>query len=312
MKFFFILITSTILNYLNAQNTTSLSSGVLSMDAVTLDGEFLARKPYGKNVSIEYDHLKKIYYIQYEGYLDNESYLIKLEYIENEEKLIKMKDKNNAIYSVTPIERVLSTKNFFAILRDAFPMSDGELGTSILAADVMINNSISNHGDINILDAKNGFKDLKIGDSINKWKQQIEFLTSEYSESKNLDLYKFKGSCCKEVFNHNVDDISLVFKESVIHKIILNMEKTIKYNTSDGDVRCTQYKSIQQSFNSIFGQGKEIIFYDNRNENIATEWKGNKIHLTLVNNYTGVTKRGYHSFQCYIIVNEIENILNGF
>src|SRR5688572_6446878 len=80
------------------------------------------------------------------------------------------------------------------------------------------------------LDAKNGFKDFKIGDLYSKWQANLQY---EGYGADSTKQYTYTGACCNMVFDYPVETITLYFKDNKLVVITIELEKFQKeYSTS--------------------------------------------------------------------------------
>lgn len=123
------------------------------------------------------------------------------------------------------------------------------------------------------LDKKKGFKDLKIGDDLSKWKSDLQ----ELGATTGTKAYKYVGYCCTEILDYKVKEIRLFFD---LEDKMVNME--IKFSMKDldkdGYILTGEVMQVAKVFNSYFGNPTsqsidygEFIFH----------WGGNTIGMTL-------------------------------
>ena len=141
------------------------------------------------------------------------------------------------------------------------------------------------------LDKKNGFKDFKLGDPYSKHSNQLEYL-GFLDGTDDVKGYKYIGYCCTSVFEFNVEDINLQFKNNKLCKIIITLEKFQKEFSVSGQYTKydqTNYKILNSSFSALFGKptGYEA---DEKTGAFFTGWEGENVLL--------VTKFLYICYEC--------------
>jgi hypothetical protein len=123
---------------------------------------------------------------------------------------------------------------------------------------------------LNILDERNGFKDLKFGSSITAFNIPEEKISKEYEmityNTSKLDL--------KTVFDLKFDDLMLEFENYQLSGIILikNFDAPLAIDSSLKDV-----EKLKNNFTQILGEHTNII----EDEDIGNGpvWEGRNVHL---------------------------------
>lgn len=109
------------------------------------------------------------------------------------------------------------------------------------------------------LDEKRGFKEIKLGDTYEKWKDDIAFVRND-SETKK---YKFKGDCCSAFYEYNIPILFLDFyKEEVV-----SIYAAILYTESINE----EYSSLKPVFDDLHNKlvatiGREDKFDHNESD----------------------------------------------
>tara|TARA_B110000908_G_C10209557_1_gene429478 strand:- start:903 stop:1490 length:588 start_codon:yes stop_codon:yes gene_type:complete len=173
------------------------------------------------------------------------------------------------------------------------------LFTAILLSSFMNAQSISE------LDKRNGFKDFKIGDSLDKWSSSAKFL----GNNNGISSYLYTGYCCNKVFDQEVESIELIFNNA--KKLVAIGIRLKSFRKSNGktyvyfDPDLEDYKNLRNKFSALFGREKENLSQKPSSKSpIATSlWNGNSISLELNYWYTGITGEDW----CVIFVSD-----NGF
>lgn len=130
------------------------------------------------------------------------------------------------------------------------------------------------------LDNKNGFKDFKLGDPFSKYSNQLEYL-GILDGTDNVKGYRYIGYCCKTVFEFNVEDINLEFKNNKLTKILITLEKFQKeYEISGQFTKYDQsnYNKLNSSFTTLFGKPTGYDA-DDKTGAFYTGWEGEKVVL---------------------------------
>jgi hypothetical protein len=157
------------------------------------------------------------------------------------------------------------------------------------------------------LDEKNGFKDFQIGDSYDKWKVNLIKVSGNADKLK----YKYTGSCCQQVFDYDVEEILLEFKNNKLINIIITLEQWEK-STSENDFTnlATCFDNIDNlatKFETLFGKHSDYK-KDEKTGIITYGWFGNKIALTCSMQYQGI-RAGCKPF---IILGDMSVVESGF
>ena len=182
--------------------------------------------------------------------------------------------------------------------------------TILLISFIFLNYSFCFGQEINkILDDKNGFKDFKIGDDFSKWQNQSE----EISLNLNGNYYKYIGDCCKNVFNTELLEIILFFKNNKLEEIIL----TTPIKISDTLLAMgPDYYSLKSNFEEIFKQ-KSNTFKGEKPGDFVCGWRGENIILFLTAENLGLkyindVDRYKERYRCVISISKKTSLENGF
>lgn len=119
------------------------------------------------------------------------------------------------------------------------------------------------------LDEKNGFKDIKINSHIKEY--------FDYVYVHDNKRFRFKGECCKKVFDMDIVDILLTVDDQNLIKQI-----DIAVVTYDEGRKKSGY--LTEQFVLLFGKPTN---YTNDNPDFMWLWKGKKIYLFLKERYLG-------------------------
>ncbi|MDC1022489.1 hypothetical protein OAQ85_03535 [Schleiferiaceae bacterium] len=159
------------------------------------------------------------------------------------------------------------------------------------------------------LDKRNGFKDFKIGDSYEKWKNSTELLNNSSNGTKS---YLYTGSCCGQVFDEDVESTELIFdKANKLVGIGIRLKSfrvsNKKSNPEGGkyvyfDPELSDYKDLRNSFTMLFGNGIETLDPkpSDKSPIAMSSWIGENISLTLNYWYTGLLGEDW----CAILVSD--------
>lgn len=165
----------------------------------------------------------------------------------------------------------------------------------------LFSQSISN------LDEKNGFKDFKLGSTLDSYNSSIRLLATFPDKSK---IYLYTGSCCKTLFSYSLDTIQLRFFENKLVGIYLNTQyfrkPTKNPNPSYEELaafRKDDFESIKNSFTQLFGKPTSADYSEKSVDAVTYEWKGNKVVLFSIyqnyglkggdRNFVGVLDKNY-------------------
>ena len=131
-----------------------------------------------------------------------------------------------------------------------------KLTISILS---LISTLVSFSQSINDLENKKGFKEFKLGDSYNKWSNQLKEINNSTNYSEKL--YHYEGYCCKQAFQNEVDHIFLSFKDNKLIEITVFLKYFRGSKNSDLHIGFEEYPEpymrLLNDFNSIFGNYKK-------------------------------------------------------
>lgn len=160
----------------------------------------------------------------------------------------------------------------------------------------------------NELDKKNGFKDFKLGDKYSKWSSKLKYFKTN---NEGISYYKYVGSCCQRVFEHEIESILLGFASNELEVIYLYTSEQ-----SDDGYKSYQYESLVRSFTSMFGKGDEYVV-DKSSGNIGTSWMGESVILNLEYQYLGIKENKtygtyYTASKCVILVGKVVDLDDGF
>ncbi len=140
---------------------------------------------------------------------------------------------------------------------------------------------------IDKLDEKKGFKEILIGDSFDKWKSSLKYNGINNDGSSE---YLFIGSCCKKLFDYNIEQINIVFYQNKIVEIRIITEKFQKPKNISGEFtefREDDFKKINDSFISLFGKPSSVEIPENSGI-VIYYWISKNIYLFSKYEYLGV------------------------
>jgi hypothetical protein len=131
---------------------------------------------------------------------------------------------------------------------------------------------------INLLDEKNGFKTLKLGESLDKYKKDLTLLGIN-ELAQGVFLYVGNDANLKNLFNVPVDSILLRFNKE---KMLISIRLTIKpimhspLEMTDIEIKeiYVQHNDIMEGFKQLFGLARshprrERVYY----------WQSSKVYL---------------------------------
>ncbi|MGB3946686.1 MAG: hypothetical protein WBM13_01770 [Bacteroidia bacterium] len=130
------------------------------------------------------------------------------------------------------------------------------------------------------LDEKNGFKDIKLGDSYEKWKWDLKYLDVNTDNEK---LYNYTGACCQDVFGKPVEKIVIITANEKITCIIITL-KPYQDNRLTGFPAKFRYPNddftkLTADFKSLFGEPREGLPNKAKSIMYCNIWKGQKVVL---------------------------------
>lgn len=103
------------------------------------------------------------------------------------------------------------------------------------------------------LDRKNGFKDLKLGMPYSKISSDLHLFKTLEDNSK---IYNYTGVCCNKLFDYNLSSVQLKFYNDKLVEIHLKGNLTIADppgSSSDMSIGWSKYKSVVGNFTQLFG-----------------------------------------------------------
>ena len=147
----------------------------------------------------------------------------------------------------------------------------------------------SSLGQLSDLDAKNGFKDFKLGDSYSKWAPYL----GNIKKGLNDTLATYTGSCCQTVFEYSVRKIVLQFENKKLTGISISLVPFSQESNTD-----YQLNKLINYFKGLFGNFTALDRAPaNSPQNIPIStyhWKAKKVLLTVLTYYKDF-KIGYET-----------------
>lgn len=130
------------------------------------------------------------------------------------------------------------------------------------------------------LDEKNGFKDIKLGDSFSKWSSQLKYIDTRDGTEK---IYKYVGTCCQDVFGTAVESIDIIFANDKIIYIGITL-KPYQDNRANGMPAKFRhpnddFNKLVVNFKSLFGDTQEGVPNENAGLMYSKIWEGQKVVL---------------------------------
>jgi hypothetical protein len=149
------------------------------------------------------------------------------------------------------------------------------------------------------LDALNGFKEFKLGDSYTKWMEDL--LELNQTGKNNERMYKYVGSCCQSVFEFPVDGIILGFYNEKLVRIAITLQNFQEYYDCEHTIFGQQgYPELKSNFTALFGEqtGFNVASESQMRSNqqiphILSSWTGDKVKLLIAYYYIGVQDGDY-------------------
>lgn len=151
-----------------------------------------------------------------------------------------------------------------------------------------------NSQSIDALDAKNGYKDFKIGDSFEKYNGKLIF-RNYLNNDQNRPTYSIKKEFSySDLFGYTIKDITLTFKADKLIMIDIWLKEIVPegvswiFNTDD-------FTNITDQFKSLFGEQKYHV-YDDESDNMVgiMQWKGKKVELWVRFVFRGTAQGGHY------------------
>ena len=159
-----------------------------------------------------------------------------------------------------------------------------------------------------ILDEKNGFKDLKIGDNYSKWSNEIIFTNFD----NGIKYYDFVGNCCKQLFSSDLEKVRLGFNNDVLEVIFLTTSTENDY--SEGWLS-SEYKYLKESFEEVLEEKVDNIPTDDNSGEVNSFWFGSEIQLILTFEYMGLKKideKYIKTSRCNVLISKRPDLKGGF
>jgi hypothetical protein len=133
------------------------------------------------------------------------------------------------------------------------------------------------------LDQKNGFRDFKLGDSFDKWKASLKYVSMRSDGDK---LYEYTGTCCNNVFSFSVNKIQLVYSANKLVHIFIELKPFEDARKQGGIIEYQSpnpsYERLLKDFNSLFGYYSEKVPLDEPfGRKYSTTWEGTKTVLVV-------------------------------
>jgi hypothetical protein len=130
------------------------------------------------------------------------------------------------------------------------------------------------HGQsISLLDAKNGFKEIHLGDSKSAHSMVYD----------RNNFYQYTGNCCQDVFGFPVEKILLTLNGNTISAISIIMPK------GQGDkFSPNRAMYLDDYFEELFGKNTYFEGDDNTGD-LTSQWVGRKVALTVWYKYWGAS-----------------------
>jgi len=149
--------------------------------------------------------------------------------------------------------------------------------------------------DNDIVDQKNGFKSLKLGDHFFKYYGYLE-------ETDRPNIFRYTGDCCTDVFGFPIAFILLTFENYELKtiNIIMPQGQGDSYDKS-------RVKYLDDSFLAAFGD-YSATKEDDTTGNMGSQWRGKKAMISITYNYMGY-KVGWWAT---ITVQTLDKLNNGF
>ncbi|TXD80921.1 hypothetical protein ESY86_19760 [Subsaximicrobium wynnwilliamsii] len=159
-----------------------------------------------------------------------------------------------------------------------------------------------------ILDEKNGFKDLKIGDNYSKWSSDLTLTNTD----NGIKYYDFIGSCCKKLFSSDLEKIGLGFKNNILDVIFLTTPTERDYSES---WTSSEYRYLKGSFGEVLEEKAYESAPDDNSGDINSIWLGNKIQLILTFEYMGLKDfdgKYIKTSRCKVLISKRPDLKSGF
>jgi hypothetical protein len=151
----------------------------------------------------------------------------------------------------------------------------------------------SNSQSIKDLDARNGYKEFKIGDSFEKYDGKLIF-RDYLNNDKNRPTYTVKDEFLyKDLFGYSIKAMTLTFKDNKLIMIDIWLKEIVpvgvlwSFNADD-------FTNITNQFKSLFGEQKYGMFNDEQGTNMMMIWKGEKVQLWVKFVFRGTSEGGHY------------------
>ena len=166
------------------------------------------------------------------------------------------------------------------------------------------------------LDKRNGFKELKLGDSYNKWAKDLVKLSSNKYAKPGESFFRYRGNCCLKIFEFDVKEIVLTFNEDKIIRIyiqLVNFQKFYNRDHTIGFSKTGGYEKLNSKFTSLFGKPSgSYMPEDGTPYHIQTGWFGQEVYLKTYYKYIGTKEGEYAIVDILSAKYAKQNLENGF
>ena len=139
---------------------------------------------------------------------------------------------------------------------------------------------------VNDLDARNGYKDFKIGDSFEKYKGKLIF-RDYWKNDQNTPTYSVKQEFSySDLFGYTIKAITLTFKANKLIRIDIFLKELVPvgvnmvFNADD-------FTNVTNKFKSLFGDQNYHVYNDDSYFISIMQWKGKKVELWVQFFYKG-------------------------
>lgn len=121
------------------------------------------------------------------------------------------------------------------------------------------------------LDEKRGFKDIRIGDKLDKWENSL----SNKQIQGNQERYLFNNTCCNRMFSYDISEIYLVFENRELKRIQIYSD-WFKDSGVWGD---TEFTDIKENLEAVFGEATGLFEPKDEEGVFIWYWNGKEIYL---------------------------------
>ncbi|GHS89893.1 hypothetical protein FACS1894201_11230 [Bacteroidia bacterium] len=130
------------------------------------------------------------------------------------------------------------------------------------------------------LDKHAGFKDLKLGDPLSKWENELVYWKTDGIST----WYHCTSTCCRQLFQFNLIQLNVRFENNMLADIVMATEAQLLDVDHSYFPNNTMINSLKMSFQNLFGKPFAMPSDFDPRYDPYTEtwfWQGNNVSLLL-------------------------------